>query len=316
MRNIEDDKSTDGASGALDLEELPRELTLKGVTSYRDERYESEELINFINYQKPEMKLPFDQVQVAYRQSDIFPDWIIGNNEWKTTKGAVTRDIAEIVRTPYGQRSQDQTNTLVDFVMSVWEPGKLLGPRRCGHILKEFLPKKYESDEYIVSEGDVSLTFYIILSGEAHEIREGEVVRVLGHGSTIGESAITTAEDVRQTSIKCTTAVEVLSIHKVDYDHFNKEIWQHERRETLAILKDCPLFQAWTRTKHEKLANTCTRKIFEPGQMIFRQGDVPDNLYILYEGAVEIIKEITLECINRYVCVWPCMCAYMRAILA
>jgi hypothetical protein len=135
------------------------------VSSFRDERYESEEMINFISFQKPEDKLPFSLEDVTYKPATIFPEWIIANNEWKTTKGAMTRDIAEIVRTTYAQRTQEQTTTLINFVMSAWEPGKLLGPRRCEVILKEFLHKVYEPEETIVSEGEGGLTLYIIISG-------------------------------------------------------------------------------------------------------------------------------------------------------
>jgi len=74
-----------------------------------------------------------------------------------------------------------------------------------------------------------------------------------------------------------------------------------EKRENYFLLKDCKLFSSWARTKIDRLSNLCQRKTYEAGTPIFRQGDVPDNLYILMEGTVEIIKELQVICKNR----WP-----------
>lgn len=48
--------------------------------------------------------------------------------------------------------------------------------------------------------------------------------------------------------------VEVLQLHKLDYDVFVKDIQQAERRENFSLLRDCPLFREWSRGKVQSLA--------------------------------------------------------------
>lgn len=74
--------------------------------------------------------------------------------------------------------------------------------------------------------------------------------------------------------------VEVLTLHKLDYDTFVKDIQQAERRENFNLLKSCPLFENWARAKIERMANACTRKSVEENGFAFKQvGDWWINFY-------------------------------------
>lgn len=74
-----------------------------------------------------------------------------------------------------------------------------------------------------------------------------------------------------------------------------------DRRENFQILSQCALFKSWPKGKIEKICNTCLRRTFEPGQYIFRQGDPPEDLFVVVEGTVNIFKELVIVCKNR----WP-----------
>lgn len=100
---------------------------------------------------------------------------------------------------------------------------------------------------------------------------------------------------------KADSKVELLALHKTDFDIFMKEIRSSERREIFMVLRDNFLFENWTRLKLEKLTNLCKKKIFEQGEYLFRQGDRPDMLYILLGGTLDLVKEIFLVCKNS----WP-----------
>jgi hypothetical protein len=120
------------------------------------------------------------------------------------------------------------------------------------------------------------------------------------------------------------TIVEVLRLHKVDYDHFVRDIQLAERRDHYHLLRECRLFDrycacdvhlyglenysllllvqiSWNRARVDRISNTCKRKEFEPGAYVFKQGDEPDFVYILYDGSVDIIKEVQIVCKNRQV---------------
>jgi hypothetical protein len=82
---------------------------------------------------------------------------------------------------------------------------------------------------------------------------------------------LTQGKDLRTATVAATTHLEVLSLHKLDYDYFVRDIQETERRENFQVLSSCRLFAGWPKGKIEKICNTCSRKSFEPGTFIFRQ---------------------------------------------
>lgn len=49
------------------------------------------------------------------------------------------------------------------------------------------------------------------------------------------------------------------------------------------------------------MATNCMRKLFNTGEYVFRQGDVPNQLCVILDGKIEIIREIVYSRCNR----WP-----------
>jgi len=281
--------------------QLAQDEVYEHAESYVHVQFESEEMRRLLrNLEEPEIRLPaFKQL---YKSKNVFPDWLLNTSEWKNTKGTHKgNDVSEILRIPPGQRTVEQGSILTSWLMSVWQTANVMGLKKCAAMLSEFKYIVYEPGENIITEGELGMTFYIITSGEVAVHKAGiGVVAHIGKGKSFGEIALTRG-DVRTATIITTTKVEVLCLHKLDYDHFVKDIQQMERREHFFQLRECKLFASWTRNKIEKLCNTCARKIFESNTFIFKQGDEPDRVYIIMEGSVQIIKEVHIVCKNR----WP-----------
>ena len=49
------------------------------------------------------------------------------------------------------------------------------------------------------------------------------------------------------------------------------------------------------------MVTTCSRRTLKPGEIIFRQGDIPDSIYFIVDGTISIHKEIMIIVRNR----WP-----------
>ena len=49
------------------------------------------------------------------------------------------------------------------------------------------------------------------------------------------------------------------------------------------------------------MATNCMRKLFNKGEYVFRQGDIPNQLCVILDGKIEIIREIVYSRCNR----WP-----------
>ena len=127
--------------------------------------------------------------------------------------------------------------------------------------------QKYFVDEYSIYQ--CMLCIYIGIVGH------------LRKGATFGEIALTNNSgdnnaDRRTATIRVVglEAVEVLSLHKVDYDHFVRDIQLAEKRENLNVLKESRLLQFWPKVRVEKLSNTAVRKMYNSvGEKIFSQVD-------------------------------------------
>lgn len=274
-----------------------------GVTSYKDYNYESEEAQTIIDFDNPPIAIAGEGVTSQYDTSKLFPDWIVNASDWVDLKGSKSsNEISDILQIPLAKRTVEHEATLIHWLMSVWEIARSMGFKKCGAMFKKFKYFVHEAGDDIMTEGESGYTFYIICSGEADIIKNGiGVVAHLGKGKCFGEIALTQGKTLRTATVRTTTTVEVLSLHKVDYDHFVKDLMQAERRENYFILKECKLFESWPRQTIEKMSSLCTRKSYEVDQYVFQQGDTPDCLYILVDGSFEIFKEITIICKNR----WP-----------
>jgi CRP-like cAMP-binding protein len=274
-----------------------------GVTSYKDYNYESEEAQTIIDYDNPPVQIAGEGDILKYDAATLFPDWIVEAPDWIAIKGSKSsNEISDILQVPVAKRTSEHENTLIHWLMFVWEIAKSMGFKKCGAMFKKFKYFVHEAGDDIMTEGESGYTFYIICSGEADIIKNGiGVVAHLGKGKCFGEIALTQGKTLRTATVRTTTTVEVLSLHKVDYDHFVKDLMQAERRENYFILKECKLFESWPRQTIEKMSSLCTRKSYEVDQYVFQQGDPPDCLYILIDGSFEIFKEITIICKNR----WP-----------
>ena len=55
-------------------------------------------------------------------------------------------------------------------------------------------------------------------------------------------------------------------------------------------LKASPLFTNLNEDEMEMIAELCKEKTYKPGEVIFREGDIGDSLYIVDSGQVEILR--------------------------
>jgi CRP-like cAMP-binding protein len=273
------------------------------LLSYQNEQFNSEEMRLMIELQKPQEHISGENQTAHYNNKTVFPDWLLHDSDWKRAKGESNKNnISEILQLLPHSRNADQVEALIYWLQSVWPIAKGLTFARCAAMLKEFKYFTYESGVNIITENERGLTFYIIVSGDTEVIKDGiGVVAQLGKGKSFGEIALTQGKDLRTATVRTLSKVETLSLHKSDYDHFIRDIQMAEKRENYFLLRDCKLFSSWPRTKIDRLSNLCQRKNYEAGAAIFKQGDAPDNLYIIMDGTVEIIKELQIICKNR----WP-----------
>jgi len=67
---------------------------------------------------------------------------------------------------------------------------------------------------------------------------------------------------------------------------------QKKKREDLELISQVPLFQELDPLELGEVAEICLKEKFEDGEVIFKEGNPGDKLYIILKGEVEIFKEL------------------------
>jgi CRP-like cAMP-binding protein len=241
----------------------------------------------------------------TYETKNILTDSFALNDDWQhfIAPKDLDGEVVDIAQIPFEKRSHDQKTHMVQWLCEKWPTARQMGIVKCMAMTKVLKHFSYKAGENIVTEGDTGLTFYIIIDGET-EVHKGGVgvVARLGAGFSFGEIALS-GKDTRTATVRAAAhnQVEVLSLHKLDYDRFVKDIQQAERREQFNFYRGLPMFSEWSRDRLERLGNSSFRKEVADGDTIFRQNDESDFFYFVYEGSVEVIKEIDIIMRNR----WP-----------
>lgn len=82
---------------------------------------------------------------------------------------------------------------------------------------------------HIVRADDTGFELYIILSGTADVVRNGEVVATLGKGDVFGEMAILGATQ-RNADVVATSVMSLLSMTATDFHRLTADVPELERR--------------------------------------------------------------------------------------
>jgi hypothetical protein len=244
------------------------------IISFRDAPYESAEMKQLLSLTIPDEKAPVGSEDVSYKSSKVFPEWVLKNSNWKSTvrMNEEAHTVSDILKLEKSKRNPDQNSMVIKWLMSVWKIAFTMGFKRCGSMLTAFDFVSYQPGEHIIEEGKRGLTFYIIISGDAHVHKEGiGIVGQLGQGKSFGEVALTQGNDVRTATVTAVTLVECVQLHKKNFDYYVRDIQDQEKRENFKVLSDCKLFKTWPKGKIEKMSNSCVRHIYDAGDYVFHQ---------------------------------------------
>jgi CRP/FNR family cyclic AMP-dependent transcriptional regulator len=67
-----------------------------------------------------------------------------------------------------------------------------------------------------------------------------------------------------------------------------------DRTEMEMAVKGCEFFKGLDKRHIEKVANLCHVETYEPGDYVFRQGDLGEHLYVIAEGHVFLERAVDL----------------------
>ena len=168
----------------------------------------------------------------------------------------------------------------------------------------------YDFGETIIRQGEEADAFYVLITGRARVLKEqpdGEEVTLhrLQPGHEFGESALL-EEQTRTTTVRCSTAVDVLRLGRKDFQELVAEF--PELLNSLELLSRWRALHSflYTYSHFGRLSAPALRALidhlqpveFKQGDTIIQQGDPAGPMYIVREGRIRIFTGPSDRAVN------------------
>ncbi|CAG9331801.1 CNBD2_16 [Blepharisma stoltei] len=214
-----------------------------------------------------------------------------------------------LLNTPPYQRTHKQIETLLTltqnikfFKEQVKENGEEIHYQACQFMSYELI----QADQYVFKFGEFGDKFYIILQGRAKifvpfvsdvdkKEKKTEMVEVgeYGPGSAFGELSL--IKDMpRSASILCIADTEFAVLYKDDYLRILGKSETIRLDEMIGFFQTMPMFKNWGKKAIGRLTYFFKDKSLVRNDILYKQGDESEYVYIVKQGTLELIKEISL----------------------
>jgi CRP-like cAMP-binding protein len=168
----------------------------------------------------------------------------------------------------------------------------------------------YADGQYIIKQGDVGDSFYIIESGSVKctqiksNGREVELIN-LHAGDYFGEMALMLNETRHANCV----AVDEVSCFTLDRAKFNMLLGSVQdllaRRMRIRILQSVPLLSKLSETKLARLSGVMRVQSFTAGSYIIKQGEEGSRFYIINEGEVRCTRQVSAHQEEELIKLYP-----------
>ncbi|KAG0669351.1 hypothetical protein C6P45_003876 [Maudiozyma exigua] len=150
--------------------------------------------------------------------------------------------------------------------------------------------KSAKKGDVIIQQGDEGDYFYIVEQGVVEFYVNKQRVSTSGAGSSFGELALMynspRAATVIAQSDCILWALDRLTFRKILLgSSFKKRLMYDD------LLKSIPVLKSLTTYDRAKLADALDTKIYEPGQVIIKEGDSGENFYLVEYGGCSVTKK-------------------------
>ena len=174
-----------------------------------------------------------------------------------------------------------------------------LGGKGLVHLARKATVTKFDPEKYVVVQGDRGDTMFLILSGRAvvHAMkRDGARVYLasLSAGDFFGENSFFTGAP-RTATVEAVEPTEAIEIDRELYDRAMTDNPEAEAillsfykdRVVDSILATSRVFSLLDAQQRRELLAMFTLQSYEPGEIIIREGDDSDEIYIIKTGAAD-----------------------------
>ncbi|KAH8066556.1 cGMP-dependent protein kinase [Aureococcus anophagefferens] len=243
-----------------------------------------------------------------YTSDRVYPGWILDHRHFEEAKHLVKENrLRDALQNSPKERTDEDVEVLTMFLMAVWPTTLRLGEARVNEIARCANLRRFHQGQYIVTEGEVGLTFYIIVSGAADVEKHGEYLATLKMGRSFGEASLGAGAPPRNAScIASSATTELLELRKTDYDKIMKSYQDaSSAARAVAVVKTIEIrtFNRWPSGKdggHETVAR-CAHKLVPlvelgPGSCFGERGILYGELR---KATVTAATDVTLLALDK-----------------
>jgi len=198
---------------------------------------------------------------------------------------------------PSGWTLDNLATQLINFQLFKGVKPEVLRRMLLGVTLRQFAP-----NEIVCAEGEFRETLYIVLDGQLEqsvETADGRQTRVLlmQPGQFYGELGVL-SDQTEAYTLTATRPSVILEIGRAltqrlmkESESFKKTLSEHYRRRAKwTYARQSQLFSGLPDKALEDLLAKATLQAFKKGEVIYKQGDQPKNLYLLVNGFLRVSR--------------------------
>ena len=216
------------------------------------------------------------------------------------------QNLKKILEKPQESRDAIDLKLIASYISRVkffesLKDQKLIFRECCTYIQYEFIP----SNTFVFKAGDVGDKFYILLKGEAgviitlkenNSLIQKEVL-VYRDGGSFGELALT-GDKPRAASIFAKADCHFAILDKFNYNRILASILKKKRNELVEFLQSQAIFKNLTKGSVLKLSYCFEEKFLKKDQILFKEGDKNDYLYLICEGEIKLSQNLKIQMID------------------
>ena len=152
-------------------------------------------------------------------------------------------------------------------------------------IIREMSLCRVKSKDIIIQQGSIGNFFYIIKEGDLELLIDNKKIKTLSKWQSFGELALLYGGP-RSATVKAASNSLLWCIERKEFrkiiDHINQKNFQ----ELLSFVKETSLFSNMDKDMQLNLSKNLIKVYYEKGDIIVKEGDIANSLFIIKEGEV------------------------------
>ena len=152
---------------------------------------------------------------------------------------------------------------------------------------------KHNPSSRIVSKGQKSLAFFIVLDGTV-ELQTADGETTLRCGGSFGAEALLDAERYRVSAVAGRSKVRLLVLKKKYYDRIVRNYYKNEATTRFQQLSSLPAFATWPNERLAKLSKDFTLRRCEKDEVIMTEADTCDQVFVVRKGLLGVVKLVPI----------------------